>query len=136
MKVLFNPSDHFERYNGGWTKTVEGIDKGYTNGYSIIGEFTEGKRKDWYNTKLLYLDCGIGGSRKNQKKFYTLFTIDENGNLNIVFETYGSDWATDLWPYIESFYNSEKDNSNEPKNNKLLKLKVMAAKAKLKLALI
>ena len=64
-QFLFDPSDYFERYNGGWTKTVTGLDKQITNGYSILGEFKP-QKKDWYCEGGLYLDKGIGGSRKNQ----------------------------------------------------------------------
>ena len=29
------------RYNGGWAKTVTGLDKSRTNGYSILGDFLD-----------------------------------------------------------------------------------------------
>ena len=60
----------FNRYNGGWVKTITGIDKDYSNGYSLNGEFVANKRVTNVNLEedTLYLDCSIGGSRKNQEK--------------------------------------------------------------------
>lgn len=101
MKVLFNPSEFFQRYNGGWTKEVTGLDKTKTNGYSILGEFTETKKRDWYHTEKLYLDCGIGGSRRNPIKDYTLFRVVDEDNIDIIFETESRDWATLMWKQIE-----------------------------------
>ena len=34
----------FDRYNGGWVKTITGIDKDYQNGYSLNGDFVANKR--------------------------------------------------------------------------------------------
>ncbi len=108
------------RYNGGWTKRVEGLDKGKTNGYSILGDFTPvGMR--WIEPGV-YLDCNIGGSRNNQAKEYRLFTVERDGSLNAWQHPDGSwdlsetrsrplrDWAVHLWPLIgqalEDFYSS------------------------------
>lgn len=102
-KVLFDPAEHFERYNGGWTKIVKGLDKKTTDGFSIVGGFTTTGKKDWYKVGQLYLDCGIGGSRKNQTKYYTLFVIDPKGKPQTIAETKGKNWAVDLWPYIENY---------------------------------
>lgn len=101
-KVLFDPAEWFERYNGGWTKIVTGLDKSVTNGYSILGDFTTSGKKDWYSTNALYLDCGIGGSRKNQERNYTLFRVNEKGEPIIIAKSDGKNWATELWEAIES----------------------------------
>jgi len=103
-KFLFDPNGYFERYNGGWTKTVVGLDKKITNGYSILGDFKP-QKVDWYTQGKLYLDKGIGGSRKNQKSFYNLFTIDKDGNVIILKKTSGKNWSTDLWETIEKHLN-------------------------------
>lgn len=99
-RFLFDPSGHFERYNGGWTKTVDGLNKESTNGFSILGEFKPNKT-DWYTEGKVYLDKGIGGSRKNQRCYYFLFTFDTEGNVIILKETTGKNWAVNLWETIE-----------------------------------
>lgn len=109
-KVLFNPANHFERYNGGWTKSVTSLNKEVTNGFSIIGDFMPKDKKEWYYTNCLYLDCGIGGSRKNQSKYYCLFIVLENGEFEIIATSKGKDWATDLWEAIEAYL--KKDNTD------------------------
>ena len=94
----------FDRYNGGWVKQITGLDKDYKNGYSLNGEFIANKRVK--NVDLeennLYLDCSIGGSRKNQEKNYHLFKV-ENGEIEIIqtIEDGQSDWAVQLWDNIE-----------------------------------
>jgi len=101
--VLFNAEEYFERYNGGWCKSVTGLDKSKTNGYSIVGDFMS-KRNEWYVVGNLYLDCGIGGSRKNQQKYYTLFTVNENANVIVIKEIDDTpSWATNLWDSIEKY---------------------------------
>lgn len=102
-KVLFDPSTEFERYNGGWTKSISGLDKSQTNGYSIEGEFKKRDGKDYYTVGKLYLDCGIGGSRKNQRSYYKVFVLDENAKVEIISESTGKSWATDLWSDIEKY---------------------------------
>ena len=94
----------FDRYNGGWIKTITAINKKKQNGYSLIGEFlpnNQGNIDLQENT--LYLDCSIGGSRKNQTRDYHLFTIQHNGEINLIqtIEDGGKDWAVTLWDNIE-----------------------------------
>ena len=63
-----NTQTTIDRYNGGWTKSVIGLDKMQTNGYSIKGNFINGdinRLRNWNDG--LYLDCDIRGSRKNQE---------------------------------------------------------------------
>jgi hypothetical protein len=117
MKILINPADYFERYNGGWTKEITCLDKEKTNGYSLLGEFTQ-KGTQCYEGGKLYLDCGIGGSRKNNKKIYSLFTITKQGDtcdvevIKVIgkadgsenYEGNASDWAIKFWTAIEEFF--------------------------------
>lgn len=100
-KVLFDPASEFDRYNGGWTKIVTGLDKSVTSERSILGDFTTSGRKDWYSTNALYLDCGISGSRKSPAPYYHLFKIDEKGKITIIQASSGEDWAIELWEAIE-----------------------------------
>ena len=93
--------DKLNRHNGGWTKTITGLDKTHTNGYSIIGEFVNGdtnRLRNWHDG--LYLDCDIRGSRKRHDKYYTLYKIEDNA-VEVVAETKGNDWAINLWQPIE-----------------------------------
>ena len=94
----------FNRYNGGWVKTITGLDKDYQNGYSLNGEFVANKRVKNVDLKenILYLDCSIGGSRKNQEKNYHLFKF-EDGEIEVIqtIENGQSDWALQLWDNVE-----------------------------------
>jgi hypothetical protein len=87
------------RYNGGWTKSVTGLDKSKSNGYSIKGTFMR-RGSDIYVVGGLYLDCDIQGSRKNQEKRYRLFRVQTQG-IDVLESAEGRSWATDLWPAIE-----------------------------------
>lgn len=107
------------RYNGGWAKKIIGLNKTKTNGFSLLGSFVDnGKSGDYIiESGKLYLDCGIGGSRKNQEKQYKLFTI-HNDELIILAEATSyrgtnHTWATELWPEIEKFLGAEKENPLE-----------------------
>ncbi len=110
-KYFGNPWEKIKeatRYNGGWTKSVTGIDRSKNNGYSLKGDFM-GKSGDTYIVGNLYLDCGIGGSRKNQEKFYNLFTIESDGKVKVIAEAEDSrEWAISLWNMIEEFLGKEK----------------------------
>ena len=95
------------RYNGGWMKRVEGLDKRITDGYSIKGRFIDGDMNRlliWNDG--LYLDCDIQGSRKNQEKFYTLFSV-ENNKVTVLAEAAGKDWAVRLWVAIVNYFVSD-----------------------------
>ena len=91
------------RYNGGWLKSVTGLDKTKTNGYSILGEFTKaGNYKHDYKNGL-YLDCSKDGSRKNQEWNYHLFRVDQDGfHLIQTLENGGRNWACEFWENIEA----------------------------------
>lgn len=90
------------RYNGGWLKTVTGLDKSVTNGFSILGKFVKaGDYKVDYKPGL-YLDCSKDGSRKNQEWNYHLFRLDEDGfHLLQTVEDGGRHFACEFWEKID-----------------------------------
>ena len=92
--------DDISRYNGGWAKTVKGLDKSRTNGYSILGDFVDIDAPQYWKDGLI-LDCDIHGSRKHPEKTYRLFRY-ENGKLSLLSQVGDAkDWAVRLWPAIE-----------------------------------
>ena len=89
------------RYNGGWAKTVRGLDKSKTNGYSILGDFVDIDAPQYWKDGTIILDCDVHGSRKHPKKTYRLFRY-ENGKLSLLSQVGDTkDWAVKLWPIIE-----------------------------------
>ena len=96
-------------YNGGWAKSITGIDKTKNNGYSLIGEFCPKNLAG--HTPGLYLVCDKSGSRKNVVDKYTLLSISPEGTVQILQTVTGksgytrgqtgSDWAVQLWEVIE-----------------------------------
>jgi len=104
--VAYDHVKGFSRYNGGWIKRIDKIDKSKTNGYSLIGDFCKSGLQ-WMQPGI-YLDCSKGGSRKNQNYIYTVFVLNEDGTVKayndgaIEVEGRGSDWAVRLWPVIEA----------------------------------
>lgn len=96
---------YMDRYNGGWTKTVTALDKSKDNGYSLIGNFVQRTDSIAHQSPGLYLDCDIGGSRKNQIKFYTLFVLNVDGSTDLL-KTFKHtpDWAVKCWPEIETYF--------------------------------
>lgn len=106
----------FDRYNGGWVKTITGLDKDYNNGYSLNGEFVANKRVKNVNLEknILYLDCSIGGSRKHPEKDYHLFKLVD-GEIEIIqtIEDGQADWAVQLWENIEQELGLQKTKSQE-----------------------
>lgn len=96
------------RYNGGWLKTVTGLDKSVTNGFSILGKFVEaGDFLEDYKPGL-YLDCSKDGSRKHQEWNYHLFRVDERGfTLIKVLEDAGRHFAVEFWDTIEKELNEK-----------------------------
>ena len=90
------------RYNGGWLKTVTGLDKTVTNGFSIEGQFVKAGDFKMDYTAGLYVDCSKGGSRKNQTWNYHLFQVDDDGfHLLQTVEDGRGIWACELWEMIE-----------------------------------
>ena len=89
------------RYNGGWAKTVKGLDKSKTNGYSILGDFVDIDAPQYWKEGTIILDCDIYGSRKHPEKTYRLFQY-QDGKLHLLtFVGDTKDWAVKLWPVIE-----------------------------------
>ena len=94
------------RYNGGWLKTVTGLDKTKTTGYSIIGEFVKAGNYKHNYTPGLYLDCSKYGSSDKQVWNYHLFIVSDDGfQLIKTLPDAGRDWATKLWDTIEENLN-------------------------------
>lgn len=90
------------RYNGGWLKTVTGLDKSLTNGFSIEGHFVKSGDFKMDYSHGLYLDCSKDGSRKNQVWNYHLFRVDDDGfHLLQTVEDGGRNWACDFWELID-----------------------------------
>jgi len=95
----------FSRYNGGWVKRVEKLDKSKTNGYSLVGEFCKDVAQ-WMQPGV-YLDCSKAGSRKNVRYIYTVFLLRHDGTAvayndsAVSVEGRGGDWAVRLWPVVE-----------------------------------
>lgn len=103
---------NYSRYNGGWVKTITGIDKSKTNGYSLIGDFVKFPSWAAYNT--LLLDCSIDGSRNHPERNYHLLQVTQNGDLNQIYniKNGGKDWAIKFWDKIEEYLNSEIPDEN------------------------
>lgn len=93
------------KYNGGWTKTITGLDKTKNNGYSLKGEFVTVHKGLNQLPDGLYLDNGKDGSRKNQTNNYTLFYI-KGDEIEIIkkIEDGGRDWALRLWDSIGEYF--------------------------------
>ena len=107
-RMLLNVNDlaragaagNYTRYNGGWVKKVDALDKRRANGYSLLGDFVQGTT---YLQPGIYLDCSIAGSRKHQRRTYTLFRLTPSGEVEPL-ATVGDtrDWAVRLWPALEA----------------------------------
>lgn len=104
--VLLCTDSYMVRKHGGWTKSVTGLDKSGTSGYSIEGSFMASEHKDYYQVGALYLDCDKGGSWKRPVTTYTLFTVEEKEDnpMVVLFETDSANWATHLWEPIEAYW--------------------------------
>lgn len=93
-------ADNFSRYNGGWVKSIIGLNKAKTDGYSLIGNFLK-EGLQWL-TPGLYLDCSKDGSRKHPTSTYTLFQLHSDGTVTALKTVeYSRDWAVKLWSAIQ-----------------------------------
>jgi hypothetical protein len=105
--------DPMSRYNGGWTKTITALDESKDNGYSLVGEFVCKETVTANQAVGLYLDCDLGGSRKNQVKYYTLFELKPDGAVTVL-ETLSeragrtSDWAIQLRPAVKAWFEARR----------------------------
>lgn len=95
-----DPSINF-RKTGGWLKTVEGLDKTVTNGYSIEGNFIKAGSYSEEIPNGLYLDCNKEGKKSKPKSDYRLIKVD-NGSLILIDTVFNGkkNWAVDLWDSI------------------------------------
>jgi len=109
-KVLIILRDEFnavaeteiDRYNGGWTKKIVGLDKTKTNGYSLVGNFVnKTTKKEYYSKGTLFLDCDIQGSRRHPERIYQLFYLNEDGKMEFLGQEKGADYAVNFWDRIE-----------------------------------
>lgn len=108
---------HFTRYNGGWIKRIDTVNEKVTTGYSLVGEFAR-KGLTWHKPGL-YLDCSIGGSRKNQKYQYSLFILGQDGvaKYHDAFQIRwgkGGDWAVCMWDAVYAALNEIEAGSPHP----------------------
>ncbi|ADI74099.1 hypothetical protein Metev_1227 [Methanohalobium evestigatum Z-7303] len=94
-------SGTYTRYNGGWLRKIDGLNKEHANGYSLIGEFYGGWKIQWLPPGL-YVDCSKGGSRKNQKFYYSLIKLNPDGTAEVLKQIYNDpSWAVEFWDEIE-----------------------------------
>lgn len=93
----------WDYYNGGWLKTVTGIDKSQARGCSIQGVFLSNKNGLNDINPGLFLGCSTEGSRKHQEKCYLLFSVDGKGKVQSIEYTERDDWYLYLRPYIQEF---------------------------------
>lgn len=109
------------RYNGGWTKKIEGIDKTQPYGFSLVGPFVQG---DLQITKPgLYIDCNIQGSRTKPIKVYTLFEFKETGKIRVIkCIKERRDWAQFLWRRIERWFVQKEDKERKKLDKECKKL--------------
>lgn len=92
--------EKFSRYNGGWVKNVNRLDKSKTNGFSLVGEFFK-SGLTWMPPGV-YVDCSIDGSRKYPERHYTLFRLHPDGRVEkLDYIKDERDWAVRFWPKIE-----------------------------------
>jgi len=122
-ELFFDDDEPQTRYNGGWAKEIRGLDKSKNNGYSFKGMFIDGGGEAVYRVSpnKLYLDCGVGGSRKNQKKQCILFSVNDEGEIiylkkGTVNYKNGKTWAIDFWPFIDKFLSENKSSFQNSKD--------------------
>ena len=95
---------------GNWCKLVEGIDRSQTDGYSIEGPFVSQIDQSALQVPGLYLYCQKGRRKRgNCDRLYTLFVLEPDGTVKVIHEmkTASRDWAIELWPPIEAYFNSQ-----------------------------
>jgi len=90
-------------YNGYWAKTISGLDKTKTNGYSLLGTFVKNLVSLPLNVPLVL--CGIGGSRKNQIKRYSLLYFDGEKLVVVMNDYRERDYAIRCWDLVDTIKN-------------------------------
>lgn len=117
-----DPSINY-RHVGGWLKTVTGIDKSVTNGYSIEGEFVKVSNYKEEIENGLYLDCNKEGKKSKPKQDYRLIRVHD-GKLTLIEVVYDGkkNWALEFWDCIsEEFDSNYKQTEAEKLVSDLLK---------------
>lgn len=104
--MIFSMKERFDEFgiywnhdNGGWMKTIIGLDKTKKNGYSLIGDFVNaGFNRGDYNPGL-YLNC----NKFEGYIVYQLINLHENGSVELLQELVnpGRGWAVELWEKID-----------------------------------
>ena len=108
---------------GGWLKTVTGIDKTVTNGYSIEGEFVKAGDYKEEIANGLYLDCNKEGKKSKPKQDFRLIRV-RDGKLTLIEAVYDGkkNWAVEFWDSIsEEFDTNYKQSEAEKLVSDLLK---------------
>ncbi|NER36851.1 MAG: hypothetical protein F6J93_23260 [Oscillatoria sp. SIO1A7] len=126
QESFFNASGFWESNlsakSGNWCKLVEGIDKSRSDGYSIDGSFVSQITELKYQQPGLYLHCQKKGGKKGQeKRLYTLFVLEPNGEVQVLTElkSASKDWAVQFWPEIDAYF-SRQSNFVEQRRKQIL----------------
>lgn len=100
MEQKFNDSGiYWDHSEGGWFKSIVGLNKGKKNGYSLLGEFiTSGMNNNDYDGGL-YLNC----NKFDGHIVYQLVKLHDDGALELLQELVDPrrGWAVDLWESID-----------------------------------
>jgi hypothetical protein len=84
-------------YNGGWVKTVTGIDKTKSNGYCFEGDFISGADKGLTEVDDgFYIVCDIQGSRRHPERNFGLFQVQGDNVEQVLDWVQGGDWALQI----------------------------------------
>ena len=108
--------------SGNWCKFVEGIDKTRSDGYSIAGDFVSQYAQVKYQQPGLYLHCQKkGGKPGQQKRLYTLFILQPDGQVQVIteFQNSSKDWAVEVWPEIDAYF-AKQSNSVEQRRQEIM----------------
>ncbi|WP_067259765.1 hypothetical protein [Methanobrevibacter cuticularis] len=102
---IIDPDISF-RYNGGWLKTIEKLDKTVKNGYSLVGDFVKSGDFEEEYSDGLYLDCNKEGKKRKSQQDYRLFRIKDGKLrlLDLIIDGQGN-WACEFWDTIEEEIN-------------------------------
>ncbi len=110
-KLIKNTNgSEFNHRSGGWIKTITGLNKAQTNGFSLQGEFLNGPA--WIAPGTLILDCSKAGSRNYPVTTYHLIKVGGDGTgilLQIEEIRRARDWAVRFWEKIEENLNQKEN---------------------------
>jgi hypothetical protein len=111
--------------SGNWCKYIESLDKTQSDGYSIEGPFVNQIDQLCYQQPGLYLFCEKkGGKKHQQKRLYTLFRLEANGEVVVQTElrSASKDWAVQLWPYIEAYFAAAENQAEQVRQQLLAEI--------------